>query len=489
MKESKDQLGLFIHRYGILENKYNNSENYIRELKENVKECLEQIIFQDTLKLNSEKYINELEKKIKNLEQEIKNLRIENLEKSKDISKDISNLLITNENINTRNSILNVSSNINNNSMTVKPFNKENIIQSLNKNHSAISKPLIQDVYEEDIKKTELSNPLTTIPNTNNNNLNTNFNKNSDFTILNTNHNMNDPNQVYLDTNIYKNNESVKESIDSATFYKMKEKLNSSQFNQIISERENNKKFITNYIKDSLSFNYNNFQNANINNYEIMHSNTNNKEDFNNNNLNFNRNSNSNFYNNIDDRKIVTFGRQEENKNFTNIKNNPKTVCNIENSLNSEKELIWENSKNFNSNILNSGKKSERKSPEKYEYKDDYKKQNFHNNKYYENKIISTNMDNPNYNKEIKNINDSNKNYDNTINKTSKADKILEIIIKIRTIDDVASIVTHLFGEDILDKLISPNIEDDIVEQVEATIREIERLMQRGILSLCKMQS
>ena len=47
------------------------------------------------------------------------------------------------------------------------------------------------------------------------------------------------------------------------------------------------------------------------------------------------------------------------------------------------------------------------------------------------------------------------------------------------TIEDVSSIVYHLFGEDILDKIISPNVDEELIEKVDATIQELEKLIEK----------
>ncbi len=72
IKELKDQLELSKQRFGILENKHSNAESYVKELKANIKECLEQMQFQDSLRISREKYVGELENKIKYLELENK---------------------------------------------------------------------------------------------------------------------------------------------------------------------------------------------------------------------------------------------------------------------------------------------------------------------------------------------------------------------------------------------------------------------------------
>ena len=64
----------------------------------------------------------------------------------------------------------------------------------------------------------------------------------------------------------------------------------------------------------------------------------------------------------------------------------------------------------------------------------------------------------------------------------ARADKILWIILKIKNSEEVSLLVQNLFGKDILDKLISSNIEDCLIDKVEKSILEIEEFKERGIL-------
>ncbi len=65
-------------------------------------------------------------------------------------------------------------------------------------------------------------------------------------------------------------------------------------------------------------------------------------------------------------------------------------------------------------------------------------------------------------------------------NQNKRADKILDIVVKIRTVEDISALVFHLFGEDVLDRIISPDADEELIEKVEATIQEVERLMNKG---------
>jgi hypothetical protein len=283
-----------------------------------------------------------------------------------------------------------------------------------------------------------------------------------------------------------KNNEVAEDSLDSSFLYKIKEKLNYSQYNDIISERENSKKLINDFIKDSLSFKYNSNDNNINNNSENLNFSTHQKLHY-------------DYYKEIsnEDKKLITFGKNEENNNqvFNNA-NNYEIGKNInknnfypnnEKSLNvsDQKQKISKTS-NFQSNS-NFNNLNERKGninqteAESYRISNSLENKNetarnikINNNEYDEEKPIN------NFQTKESNEIDSNK-ASLSPNKISKSDKILEIVLKIRTVEDISSIIYHLFGDDILDKIISPNIDQELIEKVDATIQEIERLMQKGI--------
>ena len=365
-------------------------------------------------------------------------------------------------------------------------------------------------VEKEEIKKTDFSNFISTQPN--NINFNNNNNNNfKDFTILNTDN---------INSNIANNHRNIKAevsegSMDSSTIYKIKEKLNSHQYTDIISERENSKKLINDFIKDSISFNYNNHNNNDISNNTNISTNPNviNKNINNNNN-----NKNCDFF---EDKKI-NFGKDEENKSTNNNNNNQEIINNYFNNQQQQKSANKSENQNteafdfyekqrfsdlsYNNINVNNQENSKNKNP--FENYQNQNKQIFNNalnnfeikeNKSFDkiqNEILEKNKTMGNNEKEKEQdqspqeeirsnkaksvVQESNSNNNQNNNKPSKADKILEIVIKIRTIEDVSSIVYHLFGEDILDKLISPNVDEELIEKVDATIQEIEKLMLKG---------
>lgn len=512
IKELKDQMDLFKQRYAILETKQIDNDTYIKQLKENIKECLEQLKIRDTVKINDEKYTCKLENQIKNLQLENKMLKSENYEKNKELnsydfssgSLNINNNASSTQDYSKRNvnniKTIDHNNKNNNNKIKIESNNVETILKQEN------SKPQNFQLHEkEEIKKINSANPL----NSNNNLINNNYknqiynnyqdqsnienNRNQDnayYNISNTNNALKSESSSNIN-NLNKSNEAAEDSMDNSFLYKIKDKLNYSQYNEIITERENSKKLINDFIKESLSFNYNN---NNINNYNI-----NNPENLNNLNFSPNQKLNYNYDKDLidEEKKLLTFGKEEENKNNANNKNENKFNLNKNNnyptkheqntifnscdiiSLNKPNDSIDKNDKE----IINS-EQSENLKDAKYSDAENQK------NKITKEKNNVANNNNNNYETnsgqktEIQ-VKKSNENINNNISFSPKsknrADKILEIVIKIRTVEDISSIVFHLFGEDILDKIISPTADEDLIEKVDATIQEIEKLMQKGI--------
>lgn len=516
IKELKDQIELFKQRHHILENKYSNSENYIRELKLNVKECLEQIKFQESFQLKKENYITELEEKIKVYKQGLKMNNFKYNDQKFLSSNTDSNELAYND--------------LYNKNLIMKDKINNNLNNDINQKTLLIKSAKNEILENEEFKKNELLNSIVTNPS--NHNIE---DKGSNFAKININENYDDIHTITLKQNIkkfdnagLKSNDIEEESFDSSMIYKIKEKLNYSQYNEIISERENSKKLINDYIKDSLIFN-NNKNNIPSKNDITFNLNLKNSS-------NLNYAANNNFHS---DEKIITFGRQEENKihlynyNLSNISNNKITDNDsnaIVNDFNNKDITYIHNSKN-SSNIAQTNPNNKEKikityntfdisiQEEKLEQIDkEFNEKSLHkddnlilrnralNLKNYENKIendsninaqsleIINNNNNINNNSDVydflneknnKNIFNNNNSF--LPNQSTRADKILEIVVKIRTIEDISSIIYHLFGEDILDKIISLKVDDDLIEKIDATIKEIERLMKNGILFIIKI--
>ena len=60
-------------------------------------------------------------------------------------------------------------------------------------------------------------------------------------------------------------------------------------------------------------------------------------------------------------------------------------------------------------------------------------------------------------------------------------------MVKIRTFEDISAIIIHLFGEDVLDRILSENADEEFIDKVEETIKEIERLMDKGKFNFVKL--
>ena len=63
-----------------------------------------------------------------------------------------------------------------------------------------------------------------------------------------------------------------------------------------------------------------------------------------------------------------------------------------------------------------------------------------------------------------------------------KMDIISEIIIKINNEDYIYDTLTKLFGNNLTDKLLSNKVSDDLVEAVQNTIKEIERIHKKNLI-------
>lgn len=57
-----------------------------------------------------------------------------------------------------------------------------------------------------------------------------------------------------------------------------------------------------------------------------------------------------------------------------------------------------------------------------------------------------------------------------------KPDRIIKIVMKINTCPDTSDIVSQLFGEDILERIISPDAEEEMINDIEQIISEIDTL-------------
>lgn len=503
IKELKDQLELSKQRFGILENKNSNAEGYSKELKTNIKECLDQMKFQDSLRISMEKYVGELENKIKNLQLENKILKSENFERSGnsyDCKDDLNKNDFCNNNENYK---INKCDYNNNDCGKSKKIEFNVNLKQENSKPSANYETL----EKEEIKKTDFSSNINLISDYANYN---NAQKNENLSSHSKN---NTSNNAKMDYNYNKNaaandisknksnNEPSEESMDNSFLYKVKEKLNYSQYNDILSERENSKKLINDFIKDSLSFNYNNNNNISEN-YNFSPTKQNLLYNYDNSSLLNNKNANNNNRNNNNDnelaansenKKLITFGRNEENKNHAsdnNYNNNINNSYKDLNNLNQNQSNFYPQANtslqqaqaNFKNQAINASEKNNQNKNISEKNKET-ETQNMKNMIENNSESKSKTNDSSAAKKEVKDYNNNNnyvKSESFSPKRISKADKILEIVVKIRTIEDISSIVSHLFGEDVLDKIISPDVDEELIEKVDVTIQEIERLMQKG---------
>lgn len=453
-KELRDQLEFFSHKYAILESKLKNSDGLIKELKENVKECLEQIKIHDTLKLNSDKNISELEFKIKSLENEIKILKTDNIEKNSHYSKE--------NNLNLKDVI----------SKSYESLNKINA-------NNALESDFVNRMFNNFNSIKLLKNDAFTIEKTGNKQIELNDSNHKQQKKADLPQNMSRCNKI-IDSNKPCNKGTIKNELsenskNATALMNAKDNLPNYKYNDIISEREISKKLINDYVKDGLNLK-NSFKN-NINN-DIS---------------NTLENSNNDKY---QDNNPFSTAIKEENKNEL-LSNN------IVNKIN--KELSSLNC-NYNYNDLNNDFLNKNNNDNNLGDFCNDNKLNCHNIK--QNIKVKTNLKNnlgemesinnrPPITELIINndSNDKSENHNQSMKEINvpkrsankKADKILEIVVKIKTVEDISSIVYHLFGEDILDQLISPDVDEELIEKVENTIEEIENLMQKGKCNIYKV--
>jgi hypothetical protein len=494
IKEIKDNLKLIVGRYEALEEKSKNFEQYSKELRNNIGDYLKQI------KLKDEK-INEYEKIIKNLGKEKKlnesngfnskfyfDLNIN--EKDKDTEKEIglSNnnnninyfkdkdqhkdkinfnyINLTEENLNYENNFNNYYNNTNNTNNTNGNNRLYQITQLTDSNNCYENKKtLTENIFNNNTyNKRKIDNNLVSFGNINQNG-NSNYNKNDNIEISISDQYIN---TITIPSLIINHKENKNQNFNRSHSHKKesKEKLNYNQKNNIISERENTKKIINEYIKNQLNFNYNYTEEDFLNCNKINNNYNNNDED----NYNHNYSKNSQYLDNEKLREI----KSGLSSPTISIQNSSAINFNSKSYLNSSKSK-YEDIKDLNS--------------EEKKNQDDQKNNNNKNNKI----LIENNYNNnnkvDNINIYSNSINDNNNDKDkdskffeskkSDINK--KADRILDIVLKIRTKEDISDIISHLFGDNVLDLILSPNADEELIEKVKTTIKEIERLIKKGL--------
>ena len=245
--------------------------------------------------------------------------------------------------------------------------------------------------------------------------------------------------QTYDDFLEYKE-EIVKATYDirnSITNLMEMKKLNNNANNQISSNNENSSN-ISSML--GLKFNYDAYlQNFQLNNINENYVNNNINNKINNevsdigNIISNNKNKNNNSQKNIG---LISF--KDENNNFISTSNEDNIINNsIRNKIKIANNYKMENDNNnidVNSLVKESGNK-----------------QNIFNNS---NKKLSS-------------------------NKKEKLSLIADIVMKINSEDYFYEILTKLFGDDLTDKLMSSDVDDKLLEDVQNSIKEIEELKKK----------
>ena len=246
--------------------------------------------------------------------------------------------------------------------------------------------------------------------------------------------------QTYEDFLEYKE-EIVKAIYDirnSITNIMEMKKLNNNENIQLSSNNENPSN-ISSML--GLKFNYDaylkNFQLNNINENYVNNNNMNNEiSDIS------NIISNNKYKNNNSQKNYGLISFQDENNNFI--------------STNNEENII-------NNSIRN-----------RIKIANNFKKEN-ENNNIDVNSLVQESGNKPNI------YNNSNKKL--STNKKEKLSLIADIVMKINSEDYFYEILTKLFGDDLTDKLMSSDVDDKLLEDVQNSIKEIEELKKKDEIS------
>lgn len=109
--------------------------------------------------------------------------------------------------------------------------------------------------------------------------------------------------------------------------------------------------------------------------------------------------------------------------------------------------------------------------------KENEQENNNNNNNNPQNKNIVQNSNN------INNLILENNNSNNVNQQTKKkSDRIIEILMKIKACEDTSSILTKIYGDNLIDKIISPDLEENLLNEIEKTIIEIQSYKQNNVL-------
>jgi len=78
----------------------------------------------------------------------------------------------------------------------------------------------------------------------------------------------------------------------------------------------------------------------------------------------------------------------------------------------------------------------------------------------------------------LENNHQSNRNTENQSKK--KSDRIIDILMNIKSCSDTSSILMKIFGNDLIDRIISPNSDEELLNEIENTIFEINSFKEKN---------
>ena len=94
--------------------------------------------------------------------------------------------------------------------------------------------------------------------------------------------------------------------------------------------------------------------------------------------------------------------------------------------------------------------------------------------------LINSQMINEEKNKNNnEDINEYIKNNKNTKDIKQKASRVANLVMKFNFDSEMNEMICQLFGEDVIDRLMSSEVTDDLIERVEESVNEIERLREK----------
>ena len=178
----------------------------------------------------------------------------------------------------------------------------------------------------------------------------------------------------------------------------------------------------------------------------------------------------------IDENDVKFFSEYEnKNNNIKNIINSYLTYSNK--NLSSQydtqrkKNNINKNKKNFNKQDKTRNNSNNLLNTTKYNKNKDINNNSKNKNKYFNTQYIPVKIKNKNENKFDKSFREK--------SQREKINKIAEIIMKMNNEDYIYDKLVKLFGKNISDKLLSDEVSDKLVHDVEMAIEEIERLIRK----------